>query len=393
MAADMLRAGRGLSDPALVELVCSHSNAVLDWLRRELAVRFLDRIDRLGGHSVPRCHSVVEIQGRHIINPMLALADRLRVRLRLGTRLTGLMRDAGGAVTGIEVAMAEDPKGWARISARQAVVLAAGGFSAEAEADPGWTDADHARTSLADSTSEALALAAGVGAALVDMEHLQMLPCASPDEPGRGIAPVLGSYAVFPYGLMVDPDNGRRFVNEWTDRKTRADAMSMLARPAVGIVDGHGLAQAGETIGSHWDPAVLRRFADLDDLAEHHRIPPAALAETLQRFNGLIIQGRDLDFGKPIAATARPLTAPFFALRLRPKAHSTMGGVRIDTQARVLTDSGRPIPRLYAAGEVTGGIHGASRLACCAITECLVFGRIAGGRAALENPIEQETPP
>jgi succinate dehydrogenase/fumarate reductase flavoprotein subunit len=64
--------------------------------------------------------------------------------------------------------------------------------------------------------------------------------------------------------------------------------------------------------------------------------------------------------------------------------HHTMGGVQIDENARVIDINQQPIPRLYAAGEVTGGIHGACRLGSCAVTECLVFGRIAGQNAAAE---------
>lgn len=77
--------------------------------------------------------------------------------------------------------------------------------------------------------------------------------------------------------------------------------------------------------------------------------------------------------------------APTYAVRLAPKIHHTMGGIAIDDRATVLDIlSGEPIPGLFAAGEVTGGVHGASRLGSCAITDCLVFGRIAGQNAAAE---------
>ncbi|MFP4186902.1 MAG: FAD-binding protein, partial [Acholeplasmataceae bacterium] len=57
-----------------------------------------------------------------------------------------------------------------------------------------------------------------------------------------------------------------------------------------------------------------------------------------------------------------------------PKVHHTMGGVRIDTKGRILDTKNEPIRNLYAIGEVTGGIHGASRLGSCAVTECVVMG-------------------
>ncbi len=86
---------------------------------------------------------------------------------------------------------------------------------------------------------------------------------------------------------------------------------------------------------------------------------------------------------RPILVEAQPLLeAPFYGIRLWPKVHHTMGGIRINTRAQVINLDGHPIKGLYAAGEVTGGVHGACRLGSCAITDCLVFGRIAGKNAA-----------
>ena len=386
---DMMRAGRFRNDPELVTRVCMESGDVLAWLRRDLGVRFMDRLDQLGGHSVPRCHTVEGIQGRNILAPMLARARDLGVHLRLNAPLHRLRRQADGTVTGVEVmaAAADDPAVNRVLRARRGVVLACGGFGGEYRA--GQAQAARAVTALADATGEGIRIAQAAGAGVMDMDCLQMLPCASPDEDGRGVAPVFASYAVFPHGFMVDPASGRRFVNEWTDRKTRADAMVALGAPAVGIVADSGLEGAGARIREHFDGVVIRRFDDLTTLADHYGIPPAALEATLARYNRGVAAGSDREFGKPLPRGAQPLAPPFYALRLSPKAHSTMGGLRIDTGAQVLDSRGCTIPRLYAAGEVTGGVHGISRLACCAITECLVFGRVAGRRVALEPVLEE----
>ncbi|WP_419257415.1 FAD-binding protein [Campylobacter fetus] len=73
---------------------------------------------------------------------------------------------------------------------------------------------------------------------------------------------------------------------------------------------------------------------------------------------------------------------PFYAWQALPKVHHTMGGVKIDTEARVIDKNGNIIEGLFSAGEAVGGPHGASRLGSCAIPDCLVFGRIAGKNAA-----------
>jgi flavocytochrome c len=238
---------------------------------------------------------------------------------------------------------------------------------------------------LADSTGEILQLAQQLGADLIDLEHVQLLPCASPDEEGRGVAPVFASYVVFPYGLMVDVNTGRRFVNEWTDRKSRTDAMLALQQPAIGITDQHGLENAGEMIQHHMNDTVIRRFSNLTDLAAAYGLPAAALQQSIQTYNHYVAQKHDAEFAKPIPARAKPLAAPYYALRLWPKTHSTMGGVHINAHTQVLNTAQQPIAGLFAAGEVTGGVHGVSRLGGCAITECLVLGRVAGQQAALAH--------
>lgn len=379
MLQDMMRAGRQRNDPALARLVCAQSYAALQWLRQDLGVIFMDRIEQFGGHSVPRCFTASEVQGRHIINPQLARARQLGVDLRLNTRLTGLCQNADGSIAGVEIQTGQAELRHIRV--QQAVVLASGGFSGEI----GESGQESAvlRTSLVDSSGEILHLARQLGAQLIDMEHVQMLPCASPDEAGRGVAPVFASYTVFPYGVMLDPATGQRFVNEWTDRKTRADAMSALGQPAIGITDQQGLENAGSMIREHMDDRVIRCFDDAASLAAAYHMPAAAVETSLAEYSRMVAQKQDTAFGKAIPAQAKPLAPPYYALRLWPKVHSTMGGLRINANAQVLNTAGQAIPRLFAAGEATGGVHGVSRLGGCAITECLVFGRIAGQNAAL----------
>lgn len=395
MFEDMMRAGR-TNDPELVNLVCTRSFDVLQWLREGLGVPFMDRLEQLGGHSVPRCHTVEDIQGRHIINRMLERAADLKIDIRLNACMRQIYRHREGHVVGagissidraIDKENASHSAGQIneliRIKANKAVILASGGFSGEA------AGADTLRTSLSDATAETLHIAEQAGAMLIDMEHLQMLPCASPDEEGRGVAAVFASYVIFPYGFMIDPSTGQRFVNEWTDRKTRADAMMALSNCPIGITDHTGVNNAGTMIHEHMHPDVTRRFETLTALADYHQIPHQSLQDTLNRYNQYVEQRLDGSFKKPIPVKAKPLSAPFYSVRLWPKAHSTMGGVRINAQAAVLDKQGQVIPRLYAAGEATGGIHGVCRLGCCAITECLVFGQIAGQQAAIQEVVKE----
>jgi len=131
---------------------------------------------------------------------------------------------------------------------------------------------------------------------------------------------------------------------------------------------------------------VVKTFGSLKELASFYGVPGDELRMTVERFNSFVFDKFDEEFGKPIIPRAEQLLyPPFYGMRLWPKVHYTMGGVQINVRGQVIDLNQRPIKGLYAAGEVTGGIHGACRLGGCSITDCFVFGRISGRNAATEN--------
>lgn len=392
---DMMRAGLGLNHPALVREVTRRSAETLQWSVDYLGVEYMDRIDQFGGHSVPRCYTAANVSGSTIIRRQVNKLRELEVPIRLRTHMESFMLDSDGRVIGVAVQEGYDRKspdaGIERcIRARKAVVLAAGGFGADVRFrsihDPR-LDETVDTTNVRFATAEALIEAMRIGAMPVHLSHIQLGPWSSPDEKGYGVGTRFADYIAFQYGVVVDPCTGKRFVNELADRKTLSDAILAEGRPCIGIADSHAVETSGWSIEKCLEKKVVRRLSRLPDLAVHYGLPVAALEDTVARFNEHVARGEDADFGKPMLAGAAPLThPPYYAMRLWPKVHHTMGGVQIDETARVINLDGRPIAGLYAAGEVTGGVHGACRLGSCAITECLVFGRIAGANAAAETP-------
>jgi urocanate reductase len=130
----------------------------------------------------------------------------------------------------------------------------------------------------------------------------------------------------------------------------------------------------------------LLKAATIPELAAKIGIPADALAETVRKHNEYLKASKDPEFNKPITKSMMPLTeGPFYAIAQWPAVHHCMGGLRINTKAQVIDIWGNPIPRLYAAGEIAGGVHGSNRLGGNAITDCVVFGRIAGTNAAAEK--------
>jgi len=391
MLADMLAAGQHLNDPTLTRMVAEHSAEVFGWLRDHLHVEFRDGVNQLGGHAVPRTCATAKPAGIAIIRPMLERCRELEIEVRLRSQLRSLVQDAGGRVVGVEVQdeyhFPEAESGETiRIRANGGVVLASGGFARDAGfrriQDPR-LDAYIDSTNHPGATSEGLVAALVCGATPVHLSWIQLGPWASEDEKGWGVGSLFSILAGFPYGIMVDAASGRRFVNELSDRKLRVDAMLQQDRHPVAIVDSGGVSRAS-TLEQCLKRGVVREYQTLEELARDNGIPTAALRETVSRYNASLEQGVDVEFGKPLLPDLAPLSnPPFYAIRLVPKVHHCMGGIQIDTEARVLHLVTRaPIAGLYAAGEVTGGIHGASRLGSCAIPDCLVFGRLAGMSAA-----------
>ncbi len=192
--------------------------------------------------------------------------------------------------------------------------------------------------------------------------------------------------ASFRYGFSVDPKTGKRYMNELADRKIRADAMFKIIDAKansypINLCDSVAAAKlVPSDLENPMKSGVIKKFDTLDELAKEYKIPADELKKTAERYNGFVKSGVDEDFGKPMKLTdgITVATPPFYAMRGAPKLHHTMGGVKINTKAQVLDINDEPIPGFYAAGEVTGGTHGASRLGSCAILDCLTFGMITG---------------
>jgi flavocytochrome c len=357
----------------------------------------MDRVDQFGGHTVHRCYTPANRTGATIINRQVKKAKEIGVEIRLGMFLRSFILDPDGRVVGVHVCEGYDYRDPDRgthvsIKAKRAVVLATGGFGSDVpfrvSQDPRLTE-DVDTTNKPFATAEALKEALRIGAAPIHLSHIQLGPWTSPDEKGFGVGPVFSDYIVFLYGIVVDPATGKRFVNELSDRKTLADALLEIGHPCVGIADSRAVESQGWDLSRGLKKGVIRKFDRLEDLAAAYGIPAGEFQATIERYNGYVEDGIDGEFGRAVLPDASPIAQqPFFGMRLWPKVHFTMGGAQINIRAQVINLDQEPVNGLYAAGEVTGGVHGACRLGSCAITECFVFGRIAGMNAAAESPAD-----
>ncbi len=394
---DMLKAGLGLNHPPLVRLVAEKAAEAIDWTRSELGIEYQDRLDRFGGHSAARCLTTRNHIGIDIVKAQVAKLSEMGVEIRTRSAMTDLLTDAGGAVQGVRIRSGyefpHEKSGTIKtIRARHAVILASGGYGndmAFRTLQNPVLDESIDSTNHRGATAEGLIAALKVKAAPIHLSWIQSGPWGCADETGYGKGSSFASYSVYPFGILVDPVSGKRIVDEWSDRRTRCEAIFKAGHACVGIVDDRGGKKAADSLERCLKSGKVRGFENLAELAEAYKIPARELEKTVSEYNAMIKKESTDAFGKPLGKGALPLSEPpFYAVRLWPKVHYTPGGLAIDTHARVLDLHGNPIPGLFAAGEVCGGIHGASRLGSCALTECIVFGRIAGKSAAeaFSNP-------
>lgn len=405
--ADCLKAGLGINHVEMLQTIVKRSNDALEFALK-CGAKFQDvKPAWFGGHSAPRTLVTENMSGSGIIQPMAAFVEKLPgCKILTRAKMDDfVMSNDGTAVLGVTARInyrfdknllnddIENKSGEKKVyRAKKGVILASGGFAMDKVfrkmQDPRIAE-DQDATNHDGATAGAMLKAFQIGAMPVHIDWIQQGPWASPDERGFGVAPLLTQQGLFVHGIAVDVRNGKRFMNEMADRKTRADAEYVILREApkafpvvIGTYNTFG-PQIYPQVDKGLATGVMKKFDTLDALAANYKIPADALKESVKKYNETALAGKEDEFKKQtlkdLKAAPIDMKGPFYAIRLMPKPHHTMGGLKIDTSARVISaNTNKPIPGLFAAGEVTGGTHGASRLGTVAVTDCLTFGLIAG---------------
>ena len=386
-AADLDASAGGRGDPALRHRLAAESEAGLAWLEQTARVA-LTTTAQLGGHAVPRTHGPAggAPVGWAVMQAMAGvLASDGRVGVVTGRRVVGVARE-GGRVVGVTT---DD----GATTPADAVVLATGGYSAAPDLLPP-SAAALPTTNGAFATGDGLALVEAAGGVSVDLDAVQLHPTAF--EPVGDTSKPSASLFLAPerlrgVGGVLLNGAGERFVDELEKRSVVASAVTaqpggaawLLLSPAAVAAYGEG------AIGFYVSKGLLTRVEGVAGVAAAIGARADVVAATLAAHDAAArgaaadTAGRKAFASGQIAADATP-TTPFVIGRIRPAVHYTMGGAAIDTDGRVLRKGNgtrSPVPGLYAAGEVAGGVHGANRLGGCSLLDCVVFGRAAGAAA------------
>lgn len=397
---DMIKAGEGLNHVEKVEVVASDALSTYLWCKDYLGVEWNeDRIAMEGGHSVPRCVVTKSGFGSGIVLPEQKKCKELGVEIRTRCFVENIIRADDGTVTGVKIrrnyTFPKTDSGKVQyIRARRGVILCHGGFGADvvfrSQQDPRLSEALDT-TNQPGATSELWREASRIGCNMIQTDRIQCLPFSNPKEKGLGIAFAFHVGGAAAFGVWVSTRTGKRFVNEMANRKVRADAIleeRQHGARCLSICNESNLERTRKNrpgiMEKCLERGVVDKYDTLDELAKAQGIPLDALKQTIARHNEILSKGVDEDFGRYINPASKPLTeGSWYCSELMPKVHHCMGGILTDPQCRCLDiTTDQPIPGLYAAGEATGGVHGAVRLGSCAVLDCLVNGRMAGRNCA-----------
>lgn len=373
---DMLRAGEDKNDSDLVRLIARRSNDAYEWSKTQ-GVRYLDRVDFFGGHSVARCLTPTHKKGKDIVDALYARAIDLGVVFMFKETVNNITLEGTTAVSLRTFNSKTDQETIHTINDR--VVVATGGFGSDKAMIEKYDKrlSGLQSTNLPSARGDMLKRMETLGAALIDMGEIQCGPWASPDEKGFGIAPLFGDYVALPHGVLINPSTASRFVNEHADRKVLTDAMLFTAY-VLGIADADMVEKSGWSIEPLVRKGIVRSFDSLEAIAKDYEMDVSMFLSTIETYNKAVRLGAQDAFGKTLKHQAPFARPPYYVMRTVAKVHHTMGGLKITTDAHVMRRVGGVFANIYAAGECTGGVHGRSRLGSMAITECMVMGRIAG---------------
>ena len=361
-------------DLELARTFATNALDALEWAE-SIGAQWNDTTSTILGAMWPRSHGLAN---GNVITILTDAAKANGVEIVTDTRANELIVE-NGKVVGVKATTSEGAN--VTLHANSGVVLATGGFSANAPMVveynnywPGLSDTMPS-TNAPTITGDGIVMAKAVGADLVGMGFAQLMPSSHPVD-GSLFSGIWGSAET---QVFVNKE-GKRYVNEYAERDVLSKAALAQTDGIFYIICDNKIAKNADVAGMEAKGNVV--VADtLEELAEKLGIPADTFVETIERYNSFVDAQKDDDFGKPLFGEKID-EAPFVATPRSPSLHHTMGGVKIDTNTHVISTEGNVIDGLYAAGEVTGGLHAGNRLGGNAMTDFLVFGRIAGENAA-----------
>jgi len=381
--------------PLAATLVLNSGSAV-EWLANRFNLD-LSIVNRLGGHSFPRTHRGKErFPGMTITYALMEKLEEIAknqpdiARVITKANVFELIKDSNNSVIGVKY---KDKDGNVQ-SEYGPVILATGGFGADFS-DNGLLhklrpDLLHLPTTNGDHcTGDGIKLAQALGADTVDLSQVQVHPTGlvHPDEPNAKVK-FLAAEALRGCGGLLLNKNGERFCDELGTRDyVTGEMWKNKGEPYRLILNGAASREIEWHCKHYMGRGLMKYYASGNDLAKEMGISAQQLKTTFDAYNGYADAAKAGRIEDPFKKRFFP-NAPFkvddhfYVAWVVPVVHYCMGGVKISTDAEVITTDNKVIAGLFAAGEVTGGVHGNNRLGGSSLIDCVVFGRVSGDAAA-----------
>ena len=378
MELDTMVGGKGINNPELVKTLCEGTADAIDWLDENGIT--LHNVSSFGGASVKRIHRPVNAEGKtvsvgsYMIPLLQENCEKAGVKMMLDTTATEILTDANGAAVGVKATGASGET--VTVNAK-AVVLASGGFGANLDMVVKYKPElkGFMTTNAPGIQGQGIEMAQAIGAATVDMDQIQIHPTVEANTAALITEGLRGD------GAILINEEGQRFIDEVGTRDVVSAAEIAQTGSYSWLVVDQAMVDASSVIQGYIKKGYTKTGATYEELAKELDVDPATFANTMETWNGYVEAKNDPDFGR--TSFANPLNnGPYYAIKVTAGVHHTMGGVTINSATEVLKEDGTVIPGLFAAGEVTGGVHGANRLGGTAVADFVVFGRIAGESAA-----------
>lgn len=371
---ETLKGGHGTNDKDMLRFFVDNSASAIDWLD-SIGIR-LNNITITGGMNEKRTHRPEDgsAVGQYLVNGLVKNVQEQEIPLFVNAKVTDIT-EKDGKVNGVTVIFnGNDEKN----IAANAVVVTTGGFGANMDmiSEVRSDLKGYVTTNQEGSTGDGITMIEKLGGTTVDMDQIQVHPTVQQEK-----SYLIGE-AVRGEGAILVSSEGKRFTNELDTRDNVTAAINKLPDKSAYLVFDSGVKSRVKAIQQYEKMGFVIHGDSIEALANEMGVPADSLKATLDSWNSAVKNNKDTEFNRTTGMDNDLSEAPYHAILIGPGIHYTMGGIKINTNTEVLDKDGKPIPGLFAAGELTGGLHGQNRIGGNSVAEIIIFGRQAGTKSA-----------
>ncbi|MEK3785280.1 flavocytochrome c [Paenibacillus sp. FSL K6-1230] len=371
---ETLAGGHNTNDKEMLRFFVDHSADAIDWLD-SIGIR-LNNLTITGGMKEKRTHRPEDGSaiGQYLVAGLVRNVHEKEIPLFVNADVKEITQ-ADGKVNGVKVLIDQTDE---KVITAKAVVVTSGGFGSNAEmiSEVRPDLKGLVTTNQIGSTGDGIKMIEQLGGTTVDMDQIQVHPTVQQDK-----SYLIGE-AVRGEGALLISTEGTRFVNELDTRDKVTAAINALPEKAATLVFDAGVKSRVKAIEQYDKMGFVVKGDTIEELAKAINVPADPLKATIDTWNEAVKNKQDGEFGRTTGMDHDLSAAPYYAIKIAPGIHYTMGGVKINTNTEVLDKDGKAIEGLFAAGELTGGLHGENRIGGNSVAEIIIFGRQAGIKSA-----------